>query len=153
MQLIELTQIVDQETQCVLSRISEHQEVVLLPASNSLQEINQLWLLDYRLDGTFLIVSNTSEQLVLSCDSNSSKVQINRFNGDQSQLWSFDGGYIESVKFKGQVITLMPNFDTQLCLSAKNSINSIQLFQLEVRTQYYHSYMYYSRYLSNVSDR
>ena len=99
---------------------------------------DQFWVLDYRLDGTFLIISDTKEKLVLSCHSSTStpeesQLVMSQFNGDENELWSFDGGHVESVKFKDRVISLMPGSQTSLCLTTKSTTDSAQLFQPEVR--------------------
>ena len=93
---------------------------------------DQFWVLDYRLDGKFLIISDTQEKLVLSCPEESQLV-MSQFNGDENELWSFDGGHVESVKFKDRVISLMPGSQTSLCLATKSTTDSAQLFQQEVR--------------------
>lgn len=100
----------------------------------SLPDSTQWWVLDYRLDGTFLIISDTKEQLVLSCDSTTSTPEqsqliMSQFNCDESQLWRFDGDHIESVKFKDQVISVS---QASLCLSTKSPNDTAQLFKHEV---------------------
>ena len=136
-QEIQVYQIVDQETGFVLSTNNNSSEVFLSP-NNVLPHATQFWILEYRPDGTVVIISDTKEKLVLSCDSikntTSSKSHfiISQFKGDDSQLWRFDGGHIESVKFKDQVISLMSGSQTSLCLTTKNGTNKVQLFKQEV---------------------
>ena len=136
-QEIQVYQIVDQETGFVLSTNNNSSEVFLSP-NNVLPHATQFWILDYRPDGTVVIISDTKEKLVLSCDSikntTSSKSHfiISQFKGDDSQLWRFDGGHIESVKFKDQVISLMSGSQTSLCLTTKNGTNKVQLFKQKV---------------------
>ena len=129
----------DQETGFVLSTNNNSSEVFLGP-NNVLPHATQFWILDYRPDGTVVIISDTKEKLVLSCDSikdttsRSSKSHfiISQFKGNDSQLWRFDGGHIESVKFKDQVISLMSGSQTSLCLTTKNGTNKVKLFKQEV---------------------
>ena len=54
---------------------------------------NQCWIMDYRTNGTFLIVSETTNHLVLTCDGSLEcmKLLMRRFTGDENQLWRFDG--------------------------------------------------------------
>ena len=79
---------------------------------------------------------------MLSCDSNTStpnepQLILSQFNGDESQLWRFDGGHIESVKFIDQVISLVPASQKELCLTTKGATDKAQLFKLEVSVYIY----------------
>ena len=94
------------------------------------------WALDYQLDGTFFIISYPEQKFVLSCDSTTSTPEesiltMRELKGDESQLWSWDGDYIESAKFKDKVITVMPDSKT-LHLSNKGASDQAQLFKQEV---------------------
>ena len=135
-QVIQVSQIMHKDTGFVLSTNNDSSAVSMCPR-NCLPHSTQHWVLDFRLDGTCLIISDTNEKLVLSCDSNTStpaesQLILSQFNGDESQLWRFDGGHIESVKFKDQVISLMPGNQTSLCLSTKSASDKAQLFKQEV---------------------
>ena len=99
------------QTEFVLSTSNDSSEVFMCPR-NGLPHNTQFWVLDYRLDGTFLIICDTQKRLVLSCGSTiststESQLIMDQFNGDESQLWRFDGGHIESVKFNNRVMKVM----------------------------------------------
>eukprot|EP00731_Ephydatia_muelleri_P009872 Em0005g458a len=138
--VLQVTKIVHKNTGSVLSTDNGNSKLSIclrncLP--HSIQD--QFWVLDYRLDGTFLIISDTKEKLVLSCHSSTStpeesQLVMSQFNGDENELWSFDGGHVESVKFKDRVISLMPGSQTSLCLTTKSTTDSAQLFQPESYT-------------------
>eukprot|EP00731_Ephydatia_muelleri_P010383 Em0005g969a len=103
-------------------------------------DITHYWVLDYQLDGTFFIISYTKDKLTLSCDCTTStpaegnrKLITSPLKGDESQRWGWDGDHIESVKFKGQVISPMPGNQT-LCLSTKSATDKAQLFRQESYT-------------------
>ena len=137
-QVIQVSQIMHKDTGFVLSTNNDSSAVSMCPR-HCLPHSTQFWLLDFRLDGTFLIISNTKEKLVLSCDSNTrkhksaeSRLILSQFIGDENQLWWYDGGHIESVGFKDQVISLMPGSQPSLCLSTISATDKAQLFKLEV---------------------
>ena len=138
-QILQVTKIVHKNTGSVLSTDNCNSKLSICLCNclpHSIQD--QFWVLDYRLDGTFLIISDTKEKLVLSCHSSTStpeesQLVMSQFNGDENELWSFDGGHVESVKFKDRVISLMPGSQTSLCLTTKSTTDSAQLFQPEVR--------------------
>ena len=135
-QVLQVTKIVHKNTGSVLSTDNGNSICLRNCLPHRIQD--QFWVLDFRLDGTFLIISDTKETLVLSCHSNTStpeesQLVMSQFNGDENELWSFDGGHVESVKFKDRVISLMPGSQTSLCLATKSTTDSAQLFQQEVR--------------------
>ena len=111
---------------------------VFLSPCDGLTTHGQSWMLDYRLDGAFLIVSTSTSGLVVTCDNATSsletaKLTMRRFTGEDNQLWRFDGGCIESVKFEGYVISSPPNGQGSLVLSIKEVGNDNQSFEHKVR--------------------
>ena len=136
-QLIQVSYIVHKESNCVLSSKNNNSEVTMCPYNCALCSTHY-WVLDYQLDGTFFIISYTKDKLTLSCDCTTStpaegnrKLITSPLKGDESQRWGWDGDHIESVKFKGQVISPMPGNQT-LCLSTKSATDKAQLFRQEV---------------------
>ena len=111
---------------------------VFLSPCDGLTTHGQSWMLDYRIDGAFLIVSTSTSQFVVTCDNATSslentKLTMRRFTGEDNQLWRFDGGYIESVKFEGYVISSPPNGQGSLVLCIKEAGNDNQSFEHKVR--------------------
>lgn len=131
-----ISHIVYQETDFVLST-DDGSSAVFMGSCICPPHSTQLWVLDYQLDGNVLIISDTKGKLVLSCDydtttSPGSQLILSLFKGDESQLWRFDDGHIESVKWKDQIISLMPN-QKSLPLSTKSSAtNKAHLFKQDV---------------------
>ena len=143
-QLIDLSQIIHQSTTCSLvlttknispEETEEGADVILHPICSSPQ-YNQHWFLDYKPDGTFLIVSNTNNRLLVTCENvvgaiTNIKLIMSRFTGEDNQLWRFDGSYIESVKFEGHVFSFTPNTNNHcnLVLHVKEIDNGMQHFK------------------------
>ena len=99
------------------------------------------WILDYRMDGAFLIFSTSANHLVITCDNapsslESTKLTMRIFTGEENQLWRFDGGCIESVKFEGCVISCPPNGQGSLVLCSKEAGNDNQSFKHKVRVYF-----------------
>ena len=150
-QLIQVTQIIHQATKHCLtckninSEETEDGSEVVLSANNGSSNHNQHWLLDYRLDGTFLIISNSKNRLVVTCEHDTTspaniKLIMSRFNGKDSQLWRFDGRYIESVSFEGHVISCTSVSGPDLILCAKDPTSIKQLFIHKVSLLHYMKY-------------
>ena len=135
LQLINVSQIILQATghlmtakKISLEGTTEEDSEIFLSSNDD--SCNQCWIMDYRTNGTFLIVSETTNHLVLTCDGSLEcmKLLMRRFTGDENQLWRFDGNYIESVKFEGYVIGGQSN----LALCVKEVGNKMQLYELMV---------------------
>lgn len=127
------------------SEETEDGSEVVLSANNGSSNHNQHWLLDYRLDGTFLIISNSKNRLVVTCEHDTTspaniKLIMSRFNGKDSQLWRFDGRYIESVSFEGHVISCTSVSGPDLILCAKDPTSKEQLFIHKVGLLHYMKY-------------
>ena len=108
---------------------------VTLSLINGLPHHTQHWWLDHKMDGTFVIISDSINRLVITCDCSAglaTKLIMRRFTGEDSQLWRFDGSYIESVKFEGHVISCTSNSQWDLTLCAKGLSSISQFFRNEV---------------------
>ena len=111
--------------------------MVFLSPANDVSDCNQYWMLDYRIEGTFMIVSISQNHLVITCENVTSSIEnmnlvMRRFTGENSQLWRFDGGYLEPVIFEGHAFTYTSDGQSKLVL-AKKEDNELQLFQNKVR--------------------
>ena len=144
MQLINVSQILHRATgflvttKCISVEETEEGSEVFLCPFDDLTTHSQDWMLDYRIDGAFLIVSMSRNRLVITCDNatqncsslENTKLVMRKFTGEDNQLWKCDEGYIESVKFEGYVIS--PSDQSKLVLSVKEADNKKQLLQLKV---------------------
>ena len=103
---------------------------VFLRPCDGLTTHGQSWMLDYRIDGAFLIVSTSTSRLVVTCDNPTSslentKLTMRRFTGEDNQLWRFE--------FEGYVISNPPNGQCSLVLCIKEVGNDNQSFDHKVR--------------------
>ena len=128
--------------------VKEGSDVILCPV-DGITTGGYSWMLDYRIDGAFLIVSTSENHLVITCDIDTSslenaKLTMRKFTGEDNQLWRFDGGYIESTMLEGYVISSHPNSQGSLVLRIKDDRSERQLFEHKVRWYYFASNMHTS---------
>ena len=140
-QLLNVSQIIHLTTgRAVATHLeqTEGSEVYLSPVSDLNTQMHH-WLLDYRTDGTFLIVSTSRNGLVITCEEatclqQSIRLVMRRFTGEDNQLWRFDGSCIESSKFEGCVISCTSTSEglSNLVLHLKEEGNEMQSFEHKV---------------------
>ena len=121
----------------IVTSENEGSDVILCPVDGITTD-GYSWILDYRIDGAFLIVSTSENHLVITCDNDTSslentKLTMRKFIGEDNQLWRFDGGYIESTMLEGYVISSHPNSQGSLVLRIKDDHSETQLFEHKVR--------------------